>query len=828
MDEDHPTASWDAMPDGSAFYRKLSVYQMQWSIHDLADFVVAGARYGGPLAIMRDPTKMVAMTRLGGGSVNSKQAIQVYSSAGSLINTFNWDQGRIVRIGWTFDERLVVLNEEGTYRLYELQGDYMQYSLGSDATETGVADARIYENGIVALTNNLALLEVKGWSGVKATPLANPGLTEPPHAWTVIPPDIFVARHAEVLLSSETTILAVDSLSASDQRLNRGPFFHIAPSPNGKRLALLTAANVLWVVTSDFLNSLIEFDVNAASGNSSGGVASVRYVQWCGDDAVLLGLDGLTLLVGPGPSMQYFYTSSTFAVSEIDGVRIFSSDSCDFIQKVPKAALTMFLPGSTDPSAILYDSWFLFSQRSPRADEAVRHIRPDLASAVDACVDVAGWEWSVRVQRNLLNAAKYGRAFLDSYNPTDFVLLAKRSKFLHTAPSHLLVRLTARSQHLLALRIASHLSMKPDAVLKHWASAKIARAKKADGTTEDDAAICKTIVDKFLQLGGGDVSYAEIARRAWEVGRLPLAIQLLEHERRPADQVPLLLEMKDDKRALVKAVDSGDTDLVYTVLLDLHRRLQLGDFFRLVEEGGPRMASAASLLQVYARQHDRETLRDFYYADDRRVGSAVLAMEEAASIEDPVTKIASLKAAQKFFSEDKERAFEAKMVDEDIKLITFQQELEKDVGNKVKFVGSSVSETIALCLTNGLSKKAERVRDQFKVPEKRFWHVKLRALADASDFEALDAFAKSKKSPIGYEPFVHVLVERAHKTEGATYVARCEPARRAELYALCGEWAAAGKECIAQKDRGRLEEIVRTCTDALARRDLEQLLRTLG
>lgn len=145
------------------------------------------------------------------------------------------------------------------------------------------------------------------------------------------------------------------------------------------------------------------------------------------------------------------------------------------------------------------------------------------------------------------------------------------------------------------------------------------------------------------------------------------------------------------------------------------------------------------------------------------------------------------------------------MVDEDVKLITFQQELEKDVGHKVKFVGSSVSETISLCLANGLSKKAERLKDQFKVPERRFWHVKLRALAEASDFAGLDAFSKSKKSPIGYEPFVHVLAERGHKSEAIAYVPRCDPPRRPDLYVACADWASAGKECVAQKDRSRLE-----------------------
>ena len=37
--------------------------------------------------------------------------------------------------------------------------------------------------------------------------------------------------------------------------------------------------------------------------------------------------------------------------------------------------------------------------------------------------------------------------------------------------------------------------------------------------------------------------------------------KLLDHETRASDQVPLLLTMKEDKLALLKAVDSGDTEL---------------------------------------------------------------------------------------------------------------------------------------------------------------------------------------------------------------------------------------------------------------------------
>lgn len=92
-----------------------------------------------------------------------------------MISHKQWDQGKVIKFGWTSDERLVVLNEEGVYRVYDLQGDYQQYTLGGEATELGVVSAHIHDNGLVAMIGNLTLLEVKGWEGGKPLTLANPG-----------------------------------------------------------------------------------------------------------------------------------------------------------------------------------------------------------------------------------------------------------------------------------------------------------------------------------------------------------------------------------------------------------------------------------------------------------------------------------------------------------------------------------------------------------------------------------------------------------------------------------------------------------------------------
>ena len=101
------------------------------------------------------------------------------------------------------------------------------------------------------------------------------------------------------------------------------------------------------------------------------------------------------------------------------------------------------------------------------------------------------------------------------------------AQFLYTSPEHLVDRLTSRAMHLLALRISDYLGLPPDQVLKHWACAKIAHAKASATETEvNDDELCRAITAKFKSIGGMHVSYADIAKRSWEVGRPGLATKV--------------------------------------------------------------------------------------------------------------------------------------------------------------------------------------------------------------------------------------------------------------------------------------------------------------
>jgi vacuolar protein sorting-associated protein 16 len=74
---------------------------------------------------------------------SSKPSIDIYSCAGRLIISISWDKGSIKGLGWSEDEKLLVITTEGIVRCYyNLQGDFTQFSLGNGAEEFGVKSCR--------------------------------------------------------------------------------------------------------------------------------------------------------------------------------------------------------------------------------------------------------------------------------------------------------------------------------------------------------------------------------------------------------------------------------------------------------------------------------------------------------------------------------------------------------------------------------------------------------------------------------------------------------------------------------------------------------------
>ncbi|CAJ2506086.1 Uu.00g002160.m01.CDS01 [Anthostomella pinea] len=816
----NPTADWEQL--GVKFYRKTQLYTAIFDQDvDLDTYFVAGAPYGGAIAICRDETKLMAYR----AAKTTKPSIDIYSCAGKLLKSIAWDKGSIKGLGWSEDEKLLVVSRDGTVRCYyDLQGDFTQFSLGREAEDFGVHSCRFYDHGMVALLGNNVLISVSSYDEPRPKALATAPEGEV-HAWTIVAPSFTLSRSVEVLLSIGRTIYVVDATDCEDRFLDIGPFTYISMSPNGKFTALYTADGKAHVITADFQNRLSEYNSRSQ--------IKPQYLQWCGNDAVVVAWEDEVNVVGPKNAVAtYVYEGRVHVIADHDGVRLISNDVCDFIQKVPDVTDEVFRYGTESPASVLLDAVDQLDNQSPKADDNIQLIRPNLVEAIDTCVAAAGQEFNVHWQKQLLKAASFGKSVLDIYNSDDFVDMCETLRVINAVryyeigmplsyeqyqrltPEGLIQRLINRHEYLLALRIAGYLRLPTDRIYVHWASAKVRVG------AEDDDSICRMVVQKLA--GKPGISFEAIARAAYDEGRGRLATELLNHEPRAGRQVPLLLSMEEDEIALDKAIESGDSDLMLFVLLQLKKKLPLASFFRVINA---RPAATAFVEASAALEDDNALLKDLYYQDDRRVDGAGVFIREAIQQPDARTTGDKLALAAKLLSDSKEHNLELTALKEAATLVRMQEALDRDLTDT--FTGLSVNETLFKLIRLGYQNKAKKVQSEFKVPEMVAWWIRLRALVAKRDWNEIEDIAKVKKSPIGWEPFYNQILQAGNARLAAVFIPKCtnlEPGAAITMYEKCGLRIKAAEEAVRAKDAESwarlLEAAGRTTPEG---RDIERL-----
>ncbi|MCJ1263094.1 hypothetical protein MMC22_002964 [Lobaria immixta] len=808
----NPIIDWEKV--GDRYYRKVKLYDAVFDPDlELENYIIAGAPYGGALALYRDEDKIHTYR----GTQASKSSINIYSCSGKLIRRINWDKGFIRGLGWSEDERLLVVTKDGTVRCYyDLQGDFTQFSLGHGAEEHGVSSCRFWLTGFVAILANNHLVAVSHYNEPRPKLLATPP-EDVVHSWAIIPPAYTLSRSVEVLLAIGQTIFVVDSSEAEDRMLPNGPFKHVGVSPNGLYVTLYTEDGRVWVITSDFQNKIGEYDSKAKT--------VPKDVQWCGNDSVVLAWEDEVHMIDPnGAVLKHYYDGWVHLLADIDGVRLITNDICELLQKVPDTTKDVFKLGSTSPASILLDALDQLEKKSPKADENIQMIRSSLPEAVAACVEAAGQEYNIHWQKQLLKAASFGKSVLDLYSSDDFVSMCEKLRVLNAVrdyriglpitydeyqyltPEKLIQRLINRREYLLAIRLSEYLRLPTNKIYVHWASQKVRNS------TDDEDTICKTVVNKLHNKQG--ISFEVIARSAYDEGRSHLATQLLDHETRAGKQVPLLLSMEEDEIALDKAIESGDTDLVVFVLLHLKKKLPLASFFRVLNN----RPVATALVESSARSQDQELLKDLYYQDDRRLDGANLLFSDALAQSAPQTKTDKLKLASKLLADSKDptATLHQKSYLEAQQLIRIQDCLDRDI-DPPRYTGLSLNETLTRLVRSGYSKRAAKIQADFRVPEKTWWWIRLRALVAKRDWGEIEEISKQRKSAIGWEPFFSEVLGAGNTKLAAVFVPKCAgltARERSEMWVKCGLVIKAGEELVRAKDLDGLEALRGKATGA--------------
>ncbi len=480
----------------------------------------------------------------------------------------------------------------------------------------------------------------------------------------------------------------------------------------------------------------------------------------------------------------------------------------------------VFKLGSTSPASVLLDAIDQLEKKSPKADENIQLIRPSLPDAVAACVQAAGQEYSTHWQKQLLKAASFGKSVLDLYSSDDFVDMCEKLRVLNAVRDYriglpisfeqyerltsekLIQRLINRREYLLAIRVSDYLRLPTNTIYVHWASQKVRNS------SADEDAICNAVVTKLTNKKG--ISFEQIARAAYDEGRSHLATELLNHESRAGRQVPLLLSMSEDELALDKAIASGDTDLVFFVLLHLKKTLPLASFFRLLTN----RPLATALVESSARGQDQSLLKDLYYQDDRRLDGANLLFSEALAQSAPQTKTDKLKLASKLLADntkDPTASLYHKSYQEAQALIRLQASLDNDLhaGDKV-YTGLSLNATLHRLVLTSHGKRANKIASDCRVADKTFAWIRLRALVAERDWTELEGIAnRNKKSSIGWEPYYNEILGAGNtKLAGGVFVAKCtalSSRERSEMWVKCGMITKAGEELAKAKDVEGLE-----------------------
>lgn len=466
---------------------------------------------------------------------------------------------------------------------------------------------------------------------------------------------------------------------------------------------------------------------------------------------------------------------------------------------------------------------------------------------MNTCIEAATYETEPANQKKLLKAAGYGKCFCEFYDNQYYQETCRTLRILNAirAPAiGILItceeyqrisgrvvvdRLIFRRHYNLASRICDYLDddqIGTHRVAVHWACNKV----RSEDTTQD-AQLCDAIVYKLESCPGG--SFVDVGRAAHEAGRKQLAVMLLDHEPCATDQVPLLLMWEEDEQALRKALQSGDTNLAHMALLHLQEQASekaggkrgLTDFFRLIKD----KPAAQALYAMRARgggcrtysedgggvrpaEDPFEALKKFYFGVGRSAEAAAIDLIAAYQEDSLAKRLRSLEQTMDYLQQDKSAAFTAKAIEDQIKLLSIQRELELNCDGKIKYIDMPLADTIASCITNGEEKKARKLKDAFSVTERRYAWIKLKAFASARNWGEIDKMAKEKKSPIGYEPFVKVCFEQGEKQEAIRHVPklgadRASAGLRVEWYNRLQKFEESVQIAVQLKDRQMLEEI---------------------
>ncbi|XKL65071.1 hypothetical protein PGB90_005157 [Kerria lacca] len=812
------TADW--YPYGSnGYFRKVEIYEMAWQKEvNINNVVIVAARFGGPIAVVRDRTKpdKTVMKKMG------KPIIAIYSSAGNLISSFVWNSGQLIHLGWSSTEELLCIQENGEVLIYSIFGKYVHaFRMGQEVEDTKVIEARVFDSsvgtGICVLTGAYRLFLTNTIKDPKVRKLAEiPGVISLPDSWAVICEDrqsfVLLFKATEIYYLSENQVIQKTVNSANEEK--GSVITDVAVSSCYEHVAMYNSQDQLWIGSSNLRKNYRLYDMD--------GSGRPKQLVWCGSEAVVGVWDEHIIIIGRNEdSLSYVYDMPVKLIPEIDCVRVISTYNTEIIQPVPKVILETYRLNSTSPGSYLLEASKQFTKKNHRANEYIHLVKKELFSAINQCIEASSHELNTENQKMLIRAAQFGKTFAEGFTSENFVRMCMTLRilnavrdpkigifltfpqFVHLTLKNLLDRLILRRHYYLAIKAANYMRMSNEdgsmKILEHWAYYKVSQLEA------DKEQMAHNIANKLGQASG--ISYVSIAKKSASYGRIKLAVKLLDYEPKPELQVSMLLSLEKYTEALGKAVQSGNTDLINIVIVNMWKKMPLKDFQLEIRKD----SVVYALYKKYCREHKKETLLNVYRQEDDNNEIAAYYIKNAFDAENYSMRTTLLENAKEYYKKAKNE-INLVLCEEQKKLILKQKELEDKF--KREFLDLPLQETIYRLLLMQENKIAEDLRSMFHVPDRKFWWLRIKSLGELNDFNELDKFSKIKKSPIGYEPFIDICLQHKNKFEANKYIGRIKEENKIKYLVKMSYYMEAIRIAEAQCDISALEYIRANCDTA--------------
>ena len=832
-----PTADWISLKD--KYYKLFEYYKMapEFKSLELNHSKVAIARFGGPIAITRDPDHIV----LSKSDDPTKENICLYTNNGELMVACpNKEKEKIIGFDFIEDEFLLVVWQTGTYVLIDPHlSSKKSYNIGSRFETEKIIEAKVFDNGFAFYTIANYFYFVKNVFEPHLAKFVDAELPSPPRFFVPISPRNAMSERVEVQITHPEAgiILLVEDESrkiyynsnirdniAAEQLPNIPKITRISISPNHKFIAYLAEQKCVHVVSADFspntyVKTSIEYD------------KKLKDMVWCAEDCVALISTRAIELVGPDVTEKISLNSKgCFAFSEVDGIKVISNTKCEILRRLNDSYVNIFKLLSFEPGALLYEAYNSFENRNPLPDEDIRNKKNELANGVLDCINAGAFELYQETQSKLLKAASYGKAFL-SATQIDHNILGQVCRYLRVVHNikneiycrtityaqlksidpNILIKILLRYRaHYLAFEVCKFLDFSQklkSLIYIDWARCKVE-------SQEPDDHLCFMINEKLKDEKG--ISFTEIAHRAIEIGKTDLATKLLDYEPSISKKVPILLWMEKYDKALEDALQSRDSNLINMVILKLIKSHNDDTFvYNLMSNN----SLTHSHIISYYKNFSEDGLYKYLEYLKQNDECGLSAIFQAYNTSDLTKRLELLKFSADFFKNSKD-LFYFNLISDQIDIL--KEILKSKAKNPME---KPISTMLDVFLKNKEIKTSYEFKKMCKIPDRRFSILRIKNLIKNKDFDELEKFVNDnnkKAAIISFELISDLLISEKEEDLAEKYLLRVpDVEEQINLLKLIGRVKKAVDVAMMNKKLDVLQEIRASTPDEKIQKEID-------